>query len=177
MYMKACQKYIAELLDEYGPLLQRQLRLMANAKFEVAEPNINTYIGQLYRFGDFERKDIPGDTLILPKGVPPDFDMIRSFEVLTSFVPNVISHNKANGHISIRFFVDANEHNKEICVIPVKQGNERIASAFAGDKFGNSKCEVVIFLLDSKAQMKLIKADCNFKFAKIEKQGAVFFKR
>lgn len=64
---------------------------------------------------------------------------------------------------------------KEICIIPVKTGQEKMVSAFAEDKFSDGKSEIVIFLLEAKDQMKLMKA--NGKFAVIEKQGVRFFKK
>ena len=42
---------------------------------------------------------------------------------------------------------------------------------YADDKFEDQKCEVVIFLLETKEQMKLISSTCNYRFALITKGG------
>ena len=70
-----------------------------------------------------------------------------------------------------------NDNNKEICVIPVRQGYEKMKSSFVADKFKNERSEVVIFLLDATEQIKLINADCNCKFSVVTEKGAVFFKK
>ena len=103
--------------------------------------------------------------------------MIRSFDVVLSFLPQVIWHRKSREPVSIRFFVSTIEHDREISIIPVQQGKERMLTRYADDKFEDQKCEVVIFLLETKEQMKLISSTCNYRFALITKGGVVFYKK
>ena len=92
-------------------------------------------------------------------------------------MPNVSEHHRGSGYISIRFFVNAGEHDKQISIIPVKAGMEKQVSVYANDKFTIDKCEVIIFLLDEKEQIERITADCNCKFAVITKKGVELFKK
>ena len=177
MYLNAYQKYIDELIDEYGALLERQLLAMVNAKFKTTLKNIASYTQQMCTFSDFKKEQCGNDNIFMRSGIEPDFDIIRSFEVMLKFLPNIISHNKSKGNISIRFFVNVNDNNKEICIIPVKQGYEKMIVSYVADKFKNERNEVVIFLLDAKEQIKLINADCNCKFSVVTENGAVFFKK
>ena len=176
MYLNACQKYIAELLEEYGPLLKRQLLTMAKHKFQTVLPNLDGYIGQMCHYGDFEQYTLSNELVIAPKGAEPDFDVIRSVDVMLQFFPNVIQHRKSRGFITIRFFVSTPEHDKEISVIPVRAGMEQTVSDFAEDKFGCAKCEVVMFLPDSREQMKRLFPNCYYRFAILEKDGVKFFR-
>lgn len=126
MYMNAYQKYIEELLEEYGPLLQRQLLTMVNHKFRIELPNLDGYAEQMCYYGDYEKYAISNDFVISPKGAETDYDMIRSIDVMLKFLPQVIWHRKSRDFISVRFFVSTLEHDKEISVIPVKQGMEHV---------------------------------------------------
>ena len=173
MYMNAYQKYIADLLDEYGSLLESQLTAMVNAKFKTNFKSLGRYIEQMCVFGDYERYG----TAVCPKGTEVDFDIIRSVEVMLKFMDSIIAHNRSKGYITIRFFVNANEHNKEICIIPVRQGSEQIICKYVSDKFSAEKNEVVIFLLDEKEQMKFINVNCNCRYAVVTDKGAVFFRK
>lgn len=177
MYLNAYQKYIDELIDEYGALLERQLLAMVNARFKTALKNISSYTQQMCTFSDFKKEPYGNEYIFMNNSAEVDYDIIRSFEVMLKFIPNIISHNKSKGNISIRFFVNVNDNNKEICIIPVKQGYEKMISSYVADKLKNERNEVVIFLLDAKEQIKLINADCNCKFSVITENGAVFFKK
>ncbi len=176
MYMNTCQKYIGELLDEYGPLLQRQLLVMINAHFQTELTDLAGYINQMCQFGAYEKELISNEVLLSPQGAVPDFDMIRCFDVMLKFIKNTIWHRKSREYVKLRFFVSTERHDKEISVIPVKQGMERTISRYVEDRFGNAKCEVVIFLLSDKEQIKNIRVDCNYKFAVFDKNGVQFFK-
>lgn len=118
-----------------------------------------------------------GDYILHIKGDEPDYDMIRSFEVLLSFFPKVIWHRKSRKPVSICFLASTLEHDRVVSVIPVQQGNEKILSRYADDKFENEKCEVVIFLLETKEQMKLVKSTCNYRYALIARDGVVFLQK
>lgn len=177
MFMNAYQKYITELIGEYGSLLKSQLLKLVNHKFKCNLPNLNGYINQLCRFDDFEEIVYGQDTVVLHKGDVPNYDIIRSVSVMMSFLQNVLYHNKSSGMISVRFYVSSGDNDKEINIIPIKQGCEKMAQRFADDKFSNAKCEVVIFLLEDKEQKQKIKAICNCKFAVITEKGPIFYKK
>lgn len=175
MYMNAFQKQIAFLIDEYGGLTKNQLLAIINAEFGSKLPNLDGYIGQMCRFGDYEEVPFFIGSVLVRKGTEPDFDIVRSAEVMLCFFPDVVSHHRARSPIAIRFYKNSEQNMKEISVIPVKYGNEMALSSFVKDKSNDEKSEVVIFLPESRDQMKLIKA--NGRFAVIEKQGVKFFNK
>ena len=177
MFFNAYQKYIAELIDEYGSLLKSQLLRMVNEKFSVRFANLDGYITQMCRFADFAELPQGSDTVVLHRGHDPDYDVIRSVEVMLGFLKNLVRHNKSRSYVSVRFYVAAKDGEKEICVIPVKIGTERQVSAYAADKFAAIENEIVIFLLNDKEQMRSIQAECNCKFALVTDSGVVFFKK
>ena len=177
MFMNAYQQYIAELLDEYGALLSRQLLAAVNHKFAVELPNIDGYAAQMCRYGDYEKIAYGGDFILCRKSCEPDYEIIRAFDVMLSFQPQVVWHRRSREPVAMRFFVSTLKHDKEMLVIPVKQGGEREISAYAADKFDNDPCVVVIFLLESKEQMKHIRTDCNCRYAIITGSSVAFFKK
>ena len=175
MYMNACQKYIAELLDEYGPLLVRQLLAMVNFKFSTKLTTLDGYISQMCRFSDFIKISESKNIILARKGDEPDYCIIRSFDVMIRFLPNVVWHRGARSPETLRFLTSNTERDKEICIIPVRRGDEKHLSAYAADKYGD-ECELVIFLLDDKEQMKKFNVQCNRRFAVFEKGEGVFYK-
>lgn len=177
MYLNAYQRYVEELIGEYESLLLSQLLNAVNFKFGIELPSIEDYAKQMCYYGDYKMLAYGSDYILHVKGGEPNYDMIRSFDVMQSFLPQVIWHRKSREPVSIRFFVSTLEHDREISVIPVQQGNERMLARYADDKFEDQKCEVVIFLLETKEQMKLIKSTCNYRFALITKDGVVFYKK
>ena len=177
MYMNAYQQYIAELLDEYGALLSRQLLVAVNHKFAAELPNIDGYAAQMCRYGDYAKIAHGADFILCRKSWEPDYDIIRAFDVMLSFRPQVVGHRRSREPVAMRFFVSTPKHDKEMIVIPVKTGGEREISAYAADKFESDPCVVVIFLLESKDQMKRIRTDCNCRYALITSGGVAFFKK
>ena len=177
MYMNNCQKYIAELIAEYGPLLQRQLLAMVKHKFDTPIDNLDGYIYQMCRFSEYEKTGDGDDAIVGVKDTIPDYDIIRSVEVMLAFMPQVVWHRKSKDFISLCFFISTPEHDKEIYIIPVHQGYEDAVTKFANDKFEYTKSEVVMFLLESVEQMKSINPDCYCKFAILGKDGVSFFKK
>ena len=173
MFYNPYQRYIKELLCEYGALTKKQLLRAVNIQFRSKFESLDAYLLQMSRFGDFE---LCGE-VVMYEGVQPDYDVIRSFEVLLSFLSENVRHYRAKGYAAIRFIVPGTEHDKNICIIPVKQGDEKAVSDYADDKFTDDKCEVVIFLVDEKEQISKIKTSCNCKFAMVTGQGTQFFKR
>ena len=176
MYMNPYQEYIRDLLSEYGALLKRQLMKMINFKFRTQKSSIDGYIYQMCRYADYEVIAVGADDAVCQKGTQPDYDVIRSFDVLLAFMPKVQYHRKCRGFISIVFIIEMDEYDKEVSVIPVKAGHEKAVSSFANDKFDNGNCEIVIFLLENKVQLKLVQTGCNHKFAVVEQSGVKFIK-
>ena len=176
MFLNPYQKYIDELINEYGPLQMRQLVLMVNAKFKTQFPNLDGYVAQMERYYGYERVGEGEEALAGISGMQPDYDIIRSVEVMLHFLPQLVWHRKSRGFVIIRFYVDGDNHTREISVIPVKQGEERRVSEYVNDKFSVNKSEVVMYLLEDKSQMKKISSSCYQRFAVITKNGVVFYK-
>ncbi len=176
MYLNPYQEYIKELLCEYDSLLKRQLLKMINYKFNTQMDNIDGYVAQMCQFADYKVLAVGNDEAVCREGAEPDYDIIRSFDVLLAFIPKVQHHRKSRDFISIVFIIGTEEHDKEISVIPVKAGREQRVSSFSRDKFDAEKCELAIFLLDSKEQLNLIDTGCNHKFAIIDSSGVKFMK-
>ena len=174
--MNAYQKYVEELVNEYESLLISQLLKAVNSKFGIELPNINGYVEQMCYYDDYEKEPYGDDYILYVKGGEANYDMIRSFDVMLSFLPQVVWHRKSRKPVSICFLACTLEHDREMSVIPVQQGNERMLTRYASDKFDNEKSEIVIFLLETKVQMKLIKPTCNYRYALITSDGVVFFK-
>ena len=177
MYLNAYQRYIAELLDEYGALLVRQLLSMVNYRFETDKKQIDGYIDQMCRFGDYELDRRSKEPILCHKGTEPDFDMIRSFEVLLAFLPKVIFHYRDNGDVTISFLVQDMQRDKEISVVPVRIGMERQMSLFVVKQQPEHTNRVIICLLEDKEQIKKMQASPGCKLALIDKTGVSFFKR
>lgn len=178
MYLNAYQKYFEELIEEYESLLLSQLLRAVNIKFGTELPDITGYAKQMCEFGCYKMTAYGSEFIFHRKDVSPNFDMMRSFEVLLSFLSQqVIWHRRSKAPITIRFFLSTLEHDKEIFIISVQQGKERTVSEYVNDKFDDEKCIVVIFLLEAEEQMQKITATCNFRFALITKDGVVFYKK
>ena len=94
---------------------------------------------------------------------------------MNTFLPNVRIHRRSKAHVSIRFCAGMGEHEKDISIIPVKPGEEQTVSLFVNDKVGEGKCEIVIFLLEDKKQIKALDVDCNAKYALINKKGVSLY--
>ena len=175
MYLNELQRYMKELIDEYGPLLKRQLLVMLNSKFRYQLKNVDGFSAQMCQFGDYETGWIGEEEYLGHKGVEPNIDLIRSIDVMNTFQPNIKMHRRSRNVISIRFCAGIGEHEKDISIIPVKPGDEQTVSMFVDDKVGDGKCEIVIFLLEDKKQIKALDVDCNAKYALIDKNGVSFY--
>ncbi len=176
MYMNACQKYIYDLILEYGSLLKRQLLTMINFKFNTRLSNINGYIAQMCIYSDITVLNDNNDEIVLRKETEPDYDMIRSFDIMLAFMPKIEYPRKSRSFVSITFYINSGTSIKKVAVIPVKESMEKVIASFAEDKFGDEKKDVVIFLLDSRKQLRLVRSECNHKFAIIDKKGVSFLK-
>lgn len=173
--MNQYQKQIARLIDEYGCLTKRQLLLLVNTELGTHIPNLDGYISQMCRFADYEKIPYSDGIILTQKGYEPDFEVIRSVEVMLCFLGKIVSHGRGQKPVSIRLFINQGQHMKEISIIPANSGEEQMLSAFAESKFGKGKSGILIFLLDNREQMKLM--NVNGRFAVIEEHGVVFFKK
>ncbi len=174
MYRNHFQEYIASLLEEYGALQKRQIQQMVNYEFNTHLPNIDGYVAQMCRYDEF---DIISDDIVASKGVEVDYDIIRSFDVLLAFMPKVHHHRRSRDSVSIAFFIQTDTMDKEVYVVPVRDGAEHVICSYADDKFRSKISEVVIFLLDDKNQIKKMHAGCNHKLAIFDKNGVKFLER
>lgn len=175
MYLNPYQKYISELLGEYGPLLSRQLLEIVNWRFKKRLCYISGYINQMCMFGNYETEEVSGDILLAPTGMRADFDLIRAFDVMLEFKNSLVHHRRSREPAKICFIITTMKHDKEITVIPVHQGKERELSHYVDDKFSGEKCEVAMFLLDKKEQIKALSPKNGCKIAVYDKDGIDFY--
>lgn len=173
MYLNAYQKCIERLIDEYGCLSKPQLLCLVNAELGGHLPQLDGFIAQMCRYGDFTMLSEGGYEAVARKGTELDFCILRSLEVMLSFMPNVVAHHKGREPAAIHFFIDSGKGIKDVYIIPVKQGEEKMAAAYAKDKFAE-KDKIAIFLLDSREQMQFIQV--KGKFAIVDIQGVSFYK-
>lgn len=176
MFLNPYQKYIDELISEYGPLPIRQLVSLVNSKFRTNFTDLDRYVMQMESFYYYTRSGEGEEALVYSEGMQPDYDIIRSVDVMLAFGSQLLLHRKGREYVSVRFYVNHNNHTREVSVIPVRQGEEKFLSAYADDKFADSKSSITMFLLEDKAQMKSITAQCNHRFAVIGKGGVSFYK-
>ena len=176
VFLNPYQKYIDELISEYGPLPIRQLVSLVNSKFRTNFTDLDRYVMQMIKYYDYQRAGMDDEGLVYARGMQPDYDVIRSVEVMLAFGSQLLIHRKGREYVSVRFYVNHNNHTREVSVIPVRQGEEKFLSAYADDKFADSKSSITMFLLEDKAQMKSITAQCNHRFAVIGKGGVSFYK-
>ena len=176
MFLNPYQKYIDELINEYGPLYMRQLVNLVNAKFKTRFATLNGYVAQMERYYYYERNEEGCETLVYIGGMHPDYNIIRSMDVMLHFINQVIWHRKSGDYVSIRFYVDSDGHTREVSVIPVNKGSEKRVSDYVNDKVTNDKSEVVMYLLDDKSQIRKITSKRYQRFAYITENGVVFYK-
>lgn len=175
MYENVYQEQMKALLEEYGPLLKRQFLELFNKTNSYQLKNVDGYCRQMCQFGPFRTGWIGEEEYIGFRGAIPNVDMIRSFDVLLTFFPNVVSYRKARHPVTIRFCASAGEHEKDISIIPVKLGEEQSAALYADDRINKQKCEIAIFLIEEKSQIELLDVRCNAKYALIDKNGVSFY--
>ena len=177
MYLNRAQKYVLELLGEYGVLKKSQLEIMARYKVSEHLKNLNGYLKQLRQE---QRIDVipcgKNDAYICLPGADPDDDLIAAFDVITAIRERAENHRKGNGRAQIRLNYIAEEnriHNAFVLV--VHPGMEQEISAYA-DKHMQQDFHTVFFLCAKKAQMKKINSLCNHIFAVKIKGEMLFFK-
>ncbi len=172
MYLNLYQRCIKVLLDEFGPLYQRQLEALVRRKVNGYFKNLDGYIDQMCRYGDYEKLELVGEALISPAKAAPDGDMLRCMDVMLSFVDSVTAFCVGAPPVKLKFFVRDDETEKEICVIPVHIGGEQPIAAYVD---GPDSGETLILLLAVKGQIRSIKTRRPCKFAVIEGQSVIFY--
>lgn len=175
MYRNRYQEQMLALLEEYGPLLKRQFLELFNKTYSYQLKNVDGYCRQMCQFGNFETGWIGDEEYLSIKGSEPNIDIIRSFDVLLTFVPNVVSFRRSKPPVTIRFYAGDKEHEKDIFILPVKPGEEIEAVKFAADKVEVWKSEIVIFLIEDKSQIDMLNIESNAKYALIDKNGVSFY--
>lgn len=175
MYYNPYQEKMKALLEEYGPLLKRQFLELLNKTNSYQLKNVDGYSRQMCQFGNYETGWIGEEEYIGIKGSEPNIDMIRSFDVLLTFMPDVVSYRRSKPPVTIRFCAGDVEHEKDIFILPVKPGEEEETVRFAADKIEVWKSEIVIFLIEDKSQIDSLKIDANAKYAMIDKNGVSFY--
>ena len=173
--MNQYQKQIARLVDEYKCLAKHQLLRMVNKELGTHISNLDGYIAQMCRFADYTEIPYPGGTILTEKGCEPDFDMIRSVEVGLCFLDKTVSHERGQKPVYLRLFTIQGQNMKEICIIPVRAGDECVLSDFSSGKYSGNRNEILIFLLENREQIKRI--NTNNRLAVIENNSVVFFKK
>ena len=67
-------------MEEYGPLLLRQLVPLVNFKLQTELSSLDRYAEQMCHYGNYERYMLAEEAVLAPKGADPDFDVIRSVD-------------------------------------------------------------------------------------------------
>lgn len=171
MYMNIYQRCMKMLLSEFGPLYQRQLETLVRRKVNGRFQNLDGYIGQMCQFGDYEKIRLGDEILVSPTKTPPDNDMLRSIDVVLGFMDGLLDVYLGNEPVKLRFFVKTGEREKELCVIPVHPGKERIISGYVCQTGG----ETVILLLDDKEQIGYINTLRPCKFVTVIGRNVTFY--
>lgn len=174
MYLNPYQKRIAELVDEYGNLTKTQLLRCINLEFKTGFSTLDAYILQMCRYGDYEEIPLGADTLLTLKGAEPHMEMTHAIEVMQSFFPNVLEHHRGKAPILIRFFATG-KPVKEVCIIPVKAGEEHILETYVEDKFSADQIGTVLYLCESREQLERLRL--HGRFAVVGEQGPLFYKK
>ncbi len=184
MYLNLYQKYILELLNEYGGLLERQLEMLVKHFKEPHLYNIDGYLEQLRRFDKIEIVPYRGeDTVILPGGKINE-DMVTAFDIMLKFKDYLVSFETANIPVILRFTINPNNKTEqEMNIVPVPKGKEDMAVHYAewcviniaenADKI--SYPPSWIFVIQDKRQIPLIKPKADYSFVIMENGEPVFY--
>ena len=172
MYLNLYQRCVKALLDEFGPMYQRQLEALVRRKVNDYFRDLDGYIEQMCQFGDYERLELSDEILISPANTAPDGDMLRCIEVMLGFADELVAFFAGTAPVKLRFFVRTAEREKEICVVPVHRECEKSAAAFVDGTEGG---ETVILLPDAKEQIPIIKTAHPCKFVIVNGRDVTFY--
>lgn len=186
MYLNLYQKYILELLEEYGGLLKHQLEALVKHFKEPHLYNIDGYLKQLWRFDKVEIVPYKGEDTVILTGGKINEDMITAFDIMLQFLDYLKGFEKGGNTVLLRFYITTDEKNEqEINIVPVERGKEDIAAQYAEEysiDIAESADEISsppswIFVIQDKKQMFLIKSQADYSFAIVENGRLVFYER
>ena len=132
---------ILKLLENYGCL--KELQVFQYFKSE----KIEMYLGFLHSKGLIKRQD----GLISLRGIHPDANILKAFEVLLLFKAELQNHWPATYPFAIYFM----KKNKPYDVVVIPAGSESALSAI----ITRSYAERVIAVIESKEQIDLIEIE------------------
>lgn len=185
MYLNLYQKYILELLDEYGGLLKRQLEFMVKRFKEPYLRDINGYVYQLRRFEKVYCADYMGEEAVILPGREIDGNIIAAFDIMLEFAECLAVHSKGENAVSLQFCLKPDINTmQEVKVVSVMQGEEQKAITYAEEyisSLGNKDIQdgnypLWIFHIQSKKQMKMLNTELDHSFAIIKKRKVFFYK-
>lgn len=175
MYINRYQKYMLELLDEYGCLKKSQLAFTVINNVENRLKHVDGYLSQLHRFDRVHMAPCGEDYYVSLPGIEPDYHVIQAFDVLMEFNEQLVSHERGKSPVAIRLYLQTGlEKVRDVYVIPVDYGNEKILEEFAQENFSEGN-GFVIFLVFSKQQMNEISPECDYSFAIKNGEEIIFF--
>lgn len=184
MYLNIYQKYILELLREYGGLLKRQLEFMVKRFKEPHLLNIDGYIYQLKRFERIYCTDYMGEEAVILPGREIDDNIIIAFDIMLQFSDYIAGHEKACSPVTMRFFISPDNNSmQEINIVPVAYDKEievvHYAEGYMIDIAENaekiSHPPAWIFLIHDKRQMKQITPKVEYSFVVMKNGKPVFY--
>lgn len=108
MYLNLYQKYILELLTEYGGLLKRQLEVMVKHFKESHLYNIDGYLEQLRRFGRIEFADCKGECAVILPGREINEVVVTAFDIMLNFLDYLIGCEVGIEPVILRFYINPN---------------------------------------------------------------------
>ena len=84
-------------------------------------------------FADYEEYEAANNVVVAKKGTEPDYDIIRSFDVMLEFAGDITEFRRGDYPVSICFYAETKSHTKEISIIPVREGMENGLCEFITD--------------------------------------------
>ena len=175
MYLNRVQKYVLELLREYGALKKSQLEVMAQYMVYEYLADLNGYLRQMYQGREIDILPCgKNDAYICLPDIEPGKDLIAAFDVIVELRWRVETHRRGVEPVKIIFDFETGDRIHEAFVLPVLPGQEKAMVAYADARF-QDEFKTVFFLCYKKAQIKSVVSKCNHVFAIREKGGISFF--
>jgi len=177
MYLNRAQKYVLELLREYGALKKSQLEVMARHKVAEYLTNLNGYLKQMSQGREIDVLPCGDkDAYIALPGTEPDADLIAAFDVVIAMRSRIETHSKGKGRVKINFTFETEKNRiNQAFVLAVHPGEEPVAVAYADNNL-QGDFQTVFFLCFRKGQMQLINSQCEHIFAVHNKGETLFFR-
>jgi hypothetical protein len=177
VYLNRAQKYVLELLGEFGALKKSQLEVMTRYKIYAYLANLNGYLRQMYQEREIDLMlHGTNDAVIFLPGTEPDYDLIAAFDLIAALRERAENYHKARGmpQIAFDYETEKNRWHQAFAVV-VHPGGEQQAAEYA-DRYLSGDFQTVFFLCDRKTQMKKFTDKCTRLFAVKAKEGLLFFK-